>query len=40
MERACAGERILITRRGRPYARFLPPQDQLAAEPSLSPAAT
>jgi prevent-host-death family protein len=30
MERAAAGEEILITRRGRPYARLVPPQRQLA----------
>ncbi len=29
MERAAAGERFLITRRGRPYARLSPPPDQL-----------
>jgi prevent-host-death family protein len=31
MERAAAGEEILVTRRGRPYARLAPPQPQLAA---------
>jgi prevent-host-death family protein len=31
MERAAAGEEILVTRRGRPYARLVPPQPQLAA---------
>lgn len=39
LDRAAAGEEISITRRGRPYARLLPPQDQLAAEPTLPPAA-
>jgi len=29
MERAAGGERFLITRRGKPYARLVPPQDQL-----------
>jgi prevent-host-death family protein len=29
MERAAAGESFLITRRGRPYARLVPPADQL-----------
>jgi prevent-host-death family protein len=31
MQRAHAGEEILITRRGRPYARLGPPHPQLAA---------
>jgi antitoxin (DNA-binding transcriptional repressor) of toxin-antitoxin stability system len=31
MERAAAGEEILVTRRGRAYARLVPPQRQLAA---------
>jgi prevent-host-death family protein len=31
MERAAAGEEILVTRRGRPYARLVPPHLQLAA---------
>ena len=30
MERAAAGDQILITRRGRPYARLSPPDPQLA----------
>jgi len=29
MERASRGERFAITRRGRPFARLLPPTDQL-----------
>jgi antitoxin (DNA-binding transcriptional repressor) of toxin-antitoxin stability system len=31
MERAAAGEEILITRRGRRYARLGPPDPQLVA---------
>jgi prevent-host-death family protein len=31
MERAAAGEEILVTRRGRPYARLVAPQPRLAA---------
>jgi antitoxin (DNA-binding transcriptional repressor) of toxin-antitoxin stability system len=31
MQRAAAGEEILITRRGRPHARLGPPHAQLAA---------
>jgi antitoxin (DNA-binding transcriptional repressor) of toxin-antitoxin stability system len=37
MERAAAGERFLITRRGKPYARLSPPHQQLdlpAPEPA------
>jgi antitoxin (DNA-binding transcriptional repressor) of toxin-antitoxin stability system len=29
MERAAAGESFLITRRGKPYARLVPPHAQL-----------
>jgi antitoxin (DNA-binding transcriptional repressor) of toxin-antitoxin stability system len=32
MERAAAGDEILITRRGRRYARLGPPDPQLAPE--------
>jgi antitoxin (DNA-binding transcriptional repressor) of toxin-antitoxin stability system len=32
MERAAAGEEILITRRGRRYARLGPPDPQLTPE--------
>ncbi len=32
MERAAAGDEILITRRGRRYARLGPPDPQLAAQ--------
>jgi antitoxin (DNA-binding transcriptional repressor) of toxin-antitoxin stability system len=42
MERASRGERFAITRRGKPFARLLPPADQLAlpaAEPAVRPAA-
>jgi antitoxin (DNA-binding transcriptional repressor) of toxin-antitoxin stability system len=42
MERAAAGERILITRRGRRYARLGPPDPQLATtdtSPAPGPAA-
>ncbi len=31
MERAAAGDEIHITRHGRPFARLMPPQDQLVA---------
>jgi len=31
LERAAAGDEILIRRRGRPYARLVPVQPQLAA---------
>jgi antitoxin (DNA-binding transcriptional repressor) of toxin-antitoxin stability system len=37
MQRASRGERFAITRRGRPFARLLPPTDQLdlsASEPA------
>ena len=37
MERAAAGEDFLITKRGKPYARLIPPHDQLdlpAPEPA------
>jgi len=33
MERAAAGEEILVTRRGRPYARLVPPHPQLEPPP-------
>jgi antitoxin (DNA-binding transcriptional repressor) of toxin-antitoxin stability system len=33
MERAAAGDEILITRRGRRYARLGPPDPQLATGP-------
>jgi antitoxin (DNA-binding transcriptional repressor) of toxin-antitoxin stability system len=36
MERAAAGEEILITRRGRRYARLGPPDPQLANTDSSS----
>ena len=36
MERAAAGEEILITRRGRRYARLGPPDPQLATTDSSS----
>jgi antitoxin (DNA-binding transcriptional repressor) of toxin-antitoxin stability system len=46
MERAAAGDEILITRRGRRYARLGPPDPQLATtdtapapEPAMDPAA-
>jgi antitoxin (DNA-binding transcriptional repressor) of toxin-antitoxin stability system len=29
MQRAAAGERFLVTRRGKPYARLVPPYEQL-----------
>jgi len=31
MQRAAAGEEILVTRRGRAYARLCPPHPQLTA---------
>jgi prevent-host-death family protein len=31
MERAAAGDEIHVSRHGRPFARLMPPQDQLAA---------
>jgi prevent-host-death family protein len=31
MERAAAGDEIHVTRHGRPFARLMPPQDQLIA---------
>jgi antitoxin (DNA-binding transcriptional repressor) of toxin-antitoxin stability system len=42
MERAAAGESFLITRRGKPYARLSPPQEQLTAtaEPKAAVEAT
>jgi antitoxin (DNA-binding transcriptional repressor) of toxin-antitoxin stability system len=30
MERATGGEEFLVTRRGKPYVRLVPAQDQLA----------
>jgi prevent-host-death family protein len=33
MERAAAGETFMITRRGRPYARLIPPYEQLTEPP-------
>jgi prevent-host-death family protein len=35
MERAAAGETFLITRRGKPYARLCPPNEQLIEPPKL-----
>jgi prevent-host-death family protein len=38
MQRASRGERFAITRRGKPFARLLPPHDQLdlsVAEPAM-----
>ncbi|HEX5893613.1 MAG TPA: type II toxin-antitoxin system prevent-host-death family antitoxin [Solirubrobacterales bacterium] len=32
MDRAAAGDEILITRRGRPYARLGPPDPQLVTK--------
>lgn len=32
MERAAAGETFLVTRRGKPYARLMPPADPLPLE--------
>ena len=34
MERAAGGEEFFVTRRGKPYVRLLPAQEQLAIEPS------
>ncbi|MQA75771.1 MAG: type II toxin-antitoxin system prevent-host-death family antitoxin [Solirubrobacterales bacterium] len=37
MERAAAGESFLITRRGKPYARLSPPQEQLEVSNGSAP---
>jgi len=33
MDRASAGESFLITRRGKPYAKLVPPYEQLIEPP-------
>jgi prevent-host-death family protein len=37
MQRAAAGEEILVTRRGRAYARLCPPHAQLTPPPAAIP---